>query len=647
MSRSVPRCRPSSALPRATLLASTALMTLCFAVSGQAQSPTASGASANNDDEEERVNEPNAVVTPKLDLIAVLIIVDVAVMSLAFVYTSLSAWHYRQLRLSLHKTEKTKESDDGFAGLNDAMKGMLQPARNQAMRRADTSIYLNADSVLEGVFVDANQVKLGAVLGEGEFGEVRAGIFNPGGTASAKHVAVKTIKGGEIANGHLESFQQEMQIMAQLAHNNILRTLAVVPNPLMIVMELASTNIKDYIHKRGYSHTNPLPWPTLLAFVSDTCSGMRYLAERNVIHRDIAARNMLLHIETRAKFVCKVADFGLSKVVAQQRFLDSDALPIPTRWTAPEALLGGLWSEKSDVWSWGVMVWELTTHGQFPYTVINADSFVVELVREGLRLHQNAFVPNELYGLLENCWRDDPCDRPDFNAIAKVLQDLTTQLTDMNGDDNVFASIPFKTIEAECDHKLDRQDLMEFTLPAAPVFTELTDNTSLWERFFEIVIDKNEDSCFMAVSSPFIGNISLKTNIVRKRYEAARIVRLAIGPEDLLPRSVRYVRRISVNIDASPGDTDVLYSLPKRSRRPRRRSVFANTAESKSKVADSILVRPHTPEGGDMMKTSTLFRRGPKRRGSIPTILSDEPSHHFADIVNPTALHIQPPRKTE
>lgn len=422
---------------------------------------------------------------------------------------------------------------------------------------------------------------LGAVLDAGQFGEVISGVLKgPDGDAK---VAVKKIKGGSIPAGHLLAFEAEMGMMAQLSHPNVLRLLAVVPDPLMIVMELVSEkSVKAYIADRGYSHTNPVPWPTLLTFATHTSNGLRYLTDHGVIHRDIAARNMLLHVDAKTKFSCKVADFGLSKVVAQQVYLtnnDDSALPIPTRWTALEALYKGKWSMKSDVWSWGVMIWELTTHCQFPYTLLFDDRKNVELIRAGLRLHQASRVPNDLYSLLSDCWIKLPAKRPGFAQIVSLLEGLKVQLTAGVTVPEGYDPVPIASLEAELGKSDGARPVMQFALPAAPVYTPAEGGEG---ELFHEVASEGEDPCYVAVNSPFKNDLGAEGPLVRRVVEPAQIVLLPIGEKDLLPDCVTYVRRQS-----KKKPERLLYSLPPGARKTDslpRREVFAAPTGPKPKI---------------------------------------------------------------
>mmetsp|Transcript_34918 Transcript_34918/g.91400 ORF Transcript_34918/g.91400 Transcript_34918/m.91400 type:complete len:685 (+) Transcript_34918:266-2320(+) len=625
-------------------------------------------AAAQQDD-----GEPNAAIDPDFDLVAWIIIANMVLITLAFVITSFTACHYRSVR----REAKRNEQRDSVIVFDDAVKSMLRPStapsgastldRHRTVHSQQSSLYGNSQAIVRSIFVPVGRVRLGESLGEGEFAEVRAGTFVAGGRdGSDLDVAVKAIKGGAIADDHRDTFENEMSLMAQLRHPNVLRMLAVIPDPLMIVMERVSErSVKDYIHDRGYCTAAPVPWPTLLLFVQHTATGLRYLSERGVIHRDLAARNVLLHVESRTNFKCKVADFGLSKVVAQQRFVsgDNQAVPIPLRWTAPEALFFGAWSEKSDVWSWAVMVWELTTHGQFPYTLVDDDVDAIELVQEGLRLHQNPMVPNELYGLLQACWHPEPEFRPRFARVGEIIQGLTARLTNRDGavvagDIDDWDAVSFQALDLELVAPEVTPTMMEFQLPECPVYGELEEGTPIDDRFYAISIDENEDSCFIAVKSPYVGDVRVSTKIVKRTTSPARVVHIPIDPDDLLPGSARYVRRTTV-LDSDDGaaaaDPDSPMCPPRKARRATViRPVFPKTAagvstlsrKAKKKGSSGSILR--SPKHGPKKSWADIMAAGPsaarsgkkKRRPSGSTVLFDLP-----EGVELTAVHGHPPAR--
>ncbi len=206
--------------------------------------------------------------------------------------------------------------------------------------------------------------------------------------------------------------------MAQFNDPNVVRLEGVVTqsHPLMIVTEYMENGSLDTFMRLN---ENKLQLPQIIKILGDVASGMRYLSDMNYIHRDLAARNILINKD----LVCKVADFGLS------REIDNDSLEyttkggkIPIRWTAPEACNFRKYSYASDVWSYGVLAWEVLTFGERPYwNWENVD--VIKANKEQYRLPPPFNCPDCLYKLMLKCWQDDRTLRPTFSDIVLILDD--------------------------------------------------------------------------------------------------------------------------------------------------------------------------------------------------------------------------------
>ncbi|KAM9504209.1 megakaryocyte-associated tyrosine-protein kinase isoform 4-T4 [Salvelinus alpinus] len=257
-----------------------------------------------------------------------------------------------------------------------------------------------------GWLLDIRKLTLGESIGEGEFGAVFEGDY------IGQKVAVKNIKCDVTA----QAFLEETTVMTKLQHKNLVRLLGViVDNGLHIVTELmAKGNLVNFLRTRGRF---VIRTGQLLRFALDVCEGMEYLESKRLVHRDLAARNILVSNEG----VAKVSDFGLTKVDCKA----SDNAKLPVKWTAPEALKKEKFSTRSDVWSYGVLLWETFSYGRQPYPKMSVKE-VKERVEQGYRMEAPEECPPSVYALMRGCWEAEPKKRPSFHKLQeKIERELT------------------------------------------------------------------------------------------------------------------------------------------------------------------------------------------------------------------------------
>uniref|UniRef100_A0A8C3QTN4 Tyrosine-protein kinase n=1 Tax=Cyanoderma ruficeps TaxID=181631 RepID=A0A8C3QTN4_9PASS len=250
-------------------------------------------------------------------------------------------------------------------------------------------------------------------LGAGQFGEVWMATYN-------KHtkVAVKTMKPGSMS---VEAFLEEANLMKTLQHDKLVKLHAVVTReePIFIITEfMEKGSLLDFLKS---DEGNKLPLPKLIDFSAQIAEGMAFIEKRNYIHRDLRAANILVS----AMLVCKIADFGLARVIEDTEYTAQEGAKFPIKWTAPEAINYGSFTIKSDVWSFGVLLTEIVTYGRIPYPGMSSME-VIRALERGYRMPRTDNCPEELYDIMMRCWKIKPEDRPTFEYIQSVLEDFFT-----------------------------------------------------------------------------------------------------------------------------------------------------------------------------------------------------------------------------
>ncbi|XP_067999747.1 tyrosine-protein kinase Fes/Fps isoform X2 [Melanerpes formicivorus] len=256
-------------------------------------------------------------------------------------------------------------------------------------------------------------VLLGERIGRGNFGEVFSGRLRADNTP----VAVKSCR--ETLPPELKAkFLQEARILKQYNHPNIVRLIGVCTQkqPIYIVMELVQGgDFLSFLRSEG-TH---LRIKELIKMTENAAAGMEYLESKHCIHRDLAARNCLV----TEKNILKISDFGMSREEEDGIYASTGGMKqIPVKWTAPEALNYGRYSSESDVWSFGILLWEAFSLGAVPYSNLSNQQ-TREAVEQGVRLDPPELCPEEVYRLMQRCWEYDPRKRPSFSTIH---QDLIT-----------------------------------------------------------------------------------------------------------------------------------------------------------------------------------------------------------------------------
>uniref|UniRef100_A0A914CIT2 receptor protein-tyrosine kinase n=2 Tax=Acrobeloides nanus TaxID=290746 RepID=A0A914CIT2_9BILA len=408
--------------------------------------------------------------------------------------------------------------------------------------------------------IDRSRLKLCDVLGEGAFGEVWRGILRPKyakeNDKSAKEipVAVKKLK-PSAQEKELIILVGEMQIFKSIGeHKNVLKLIGCCTGlgPLFVILELCPYgNLRDFLRKhrpRDDGATYPteensknylqpktcviyqnLEFPgeviiknltlrDLVRFSTEIARGMEFLATKKIIHRDLAARNILV----AADFSMKISDFGLSRnVVYNDYYRKKGPGRIPIKWMAPEALDKNMYTVYSDVWSYGIVLWEVMTLGGTPYPSI-AMPQLYNILKQGYRMESPHNCPEEIYGVMVMCWQEKPETRPNFTLIADYFDWMLAEAANYNANieidgkatpdddtrDKMIYNTP-KSARKRKDRPLSAPGMMSFEVFASNIATtsisESTTQTTIQEQ--ETNLDDLPSPQPLTESSPLLHQI--------------------------------------------------------------------------------------------------------------------------------------------
>uniref|UniRef100_A0A8C1VYM7 Tyrosine-protein kinase n=1 Tax=Cyprinus carpio TaxID=7962 RepID=A0A8C1VYM7_CYPCA len=251
-------------------------------------------------------------------------------------------------------------------------------------------------------------------LGSGNFGTVLRGVYQMKKTQ--KIVAVKILKNDDNNTAVKDEMLREASVMQQLDNPYIVRMIGICEaENLMLVMELAELGpLHKFLQKNKH-----ISMKNITELVHQVSMGMKYLEEHNFVHRDLAARNVLLVTQHYAK----ISDFGLSKALAEEEnyYKAKGHGKWPLKWYAPECMNYLKFSSKSDVWSFGVLMWEAFSYGQKPYKGMKGNE-VIQMIESGERMSAPADCPAEMYNLMRKCWTYKPDERPGFSVVEPRLR---------------------------------------------------------------------------------------------------------------------------------------------------------------------------------------------------------------------------------
>nr|XP_026690616.1 fibroblast growth factor receptor 3-like [Ciona intestinalis] len=315
-----------------------------------------------------------------------------------------------------------------------------------------------------------NDIVFGEVLGRGNYGVVHKGCYNgqdsidngEGKATEGVPVAIKTMKDGVYSKNKLVEFLSEIHFMLNIgSHPNVLSVIGccTVKQPIMLVTELLKYgDLLAFLHearepnKRNIDPVYHITEKSLWNIAHQVALGLEYLTKTRIIHGDVAARNILVG----ENLVCKIADFGLANDVYRYGVIKGRAEKcVPLKWVSPERMQSGEVpiTSRSDVWSFGILLYEMTTLGGSPYPGIDQDTLLMK-IKAGYRMEKPASCSTEMYALMKKCWKLDPWKRPTFTQVVKELNAaiLRMKVVDNNDivvelDNSIYENIDFENGE--------------------------------------------------------------------------------------------------------------------------------------------------------------------------------------------------------
>ncbi|CAL1681233.1 unnamed protein product [Lasius platythorax] len=298
--------------------------------------------------------------------------------------------------------------------------------------------------------IEKKQITLEKFLGSGKFGKVFEGTVKDLEGLDTTPVAIKMLR-KNASPQEKEKFLQEAELMSHFRHKHVLKLLGIcleVDSSLIILELMDAGDLLKYLRESRTlqpSDSNALRLQDLLAMCEDVARGCCYLEKLQFVHRDLACRNCLVSAKNRENRIVKIGDFGLARDIYKDdyyRIEGKDGL-LPVRWMAPESLMYRTFTSQSDVWAFGVLMWEITSLGEHPYAAKN-NSEVLQYVCEGGKLSKPFNCPSTLYQLMQHCWYALD-DRPNFIFCLKNIIMVRDNIEDttLNSTDNIrYTELP-------------------------------------------------------------------------------------------------------------------------------------------------------------------------------------------------------------
>nr|CDS26577.1 tyrosine kinase [Hymenolepis microstoma] len=329
---------------------------------------------------------------------------------------------FQQQQLRISPTQNQRRPEPPESTVENPEKFETPVAKSQNIPTSVLPAIEEAQKIYDSLpdntlFLPSESIRLMDRLGGGNFGQVVKGIYHtPQG--QDVEIAVKTLKESQIASTGEQTILSEAKTMTQLKHRHIVRLIGVCKaQHFMLILELAPLGpINKYLKK----HLDTPVW-VLTELMHQVAQGMAYLESCKLVHRDLAARNVLLVTQRFAK----ISDFGMSKALnfGNDYYRAASAGKWPLKWYAPECIYYFRFDSKSDVWSYGITLWEVFSYGERPYKDMKGAQ-ILAMLDQGLRLSRPSRCPEAIYSVMQQCWNAEGVRRPSFSELVLTMSRL-------------------------------------------------------------------------------------------------------------------------------------------------------------------------------------------------------------------------------
>ncbi|XP_047144477.1 fibroblast growth factor receptor 1-like isoform X1 [Hydra vulgaris] len=348
------------------------------------------------------------------------------------------------IRRNVRATIKQPNKDE-----SGASKRLLPSIKREQQSQENHSARLGS-LICQGKSVEFKHIVFDEILGSGEYGHVSGGrIIDEGDPNMCKDVSIKMLHDNASAETYRDMLN-ELRMMRRVSrHPNVISLIGwcITDKNLYVLEEYAPFGClltflrTQRLLRLRQENLEELPSEdqidekTLLSFSWQIASGMKHLAGLQIVHRDLACRNIYLGHEK----VCKISEYGLTRdIYAENVYRKNTGGQLPVRWMAYEAIFESLYTEKSDVWSFGILLWELISLGKIPYPEIIRTEELLDVLESGYHMENPGHISTDFYLLMNSCWNKAPENRPSFSSLVKKLAEFMNDKDEMHVNLNNF-----------------------------------------------------------------------------------------------------------------------------------------------------------------------------------------------------------------